>query len=210
MAFSRKIYVIDKSLILTTNREDYLSQNPAAENYMVFEAATADTFSKAFRQLEKPGRNGVIIEDASADALLAQLDAMFEPIDAGGGLVRNEHNELLMIFRKGKWDLPKGKLDEGEDIASCSIREVQEETGLVKIELGEKICDTYHIYEQNKQQILKQTAWYNMTASSYEKLTPQKAENILEACWIGKEDLAGYLSKSYEAVREVFRMAGFA
>ncbi len=185
-----------------------MSQHPAAEDYMVFEAATADTFSKAFKQLEKPGRNGVIIEDASPDALIQQLDAMFEPIDAGGGLVCNEHSEFLMIFRKGKWDLPKGKLDAGEDIAACSIREVQEETGLVKIDLGEKICDTYHIYEQSKQQILKRTAWYRMNGSSLDKLTPQKEENILEARWIRKEDLAPYLSKSYEAVREVFRQAG--
>ena len=122
----------------------------------------------------------------------------------------NENNEYLMIFRKGKWDLPKGKLDEGEDIAACSVREVQEETGLVTIDLGENICDTFHIYEQNSQQILKRTAWFRMSASSSEKLTPQKEENILEARWIKAGDLAPYLSKSYEAVREVFRAAGVA
>jgi 8-oxo-dGTP pyrophosphatase MutT (NUDIX family) len=60
-------------------------------------------------------------------------------IVAAGGLVFNENKELLMIYRRSKWDLPKGKLDEGETIEECAIREVEEETGVQQIILGKLI-----------------------------------------------------------------------
>ena len=67
-------------------------------------------------------------------------------IVAAGGLVWNEKNELLMIFRQGKWDLPKGKLDDGETIEECAVREVVEETGLKEVKLGGFIGITQHEY----------------------------------------------------------------
>ena len=129
-------------------------------------------------------------------------------IVAAGGLVWNEKNELLMIFRQEKWDLPKGKLDAGEDIEQCALREVSEETGLQNPVLGDKICDTYHIYTQKNEQYLKRTAWYKMRGSSIDKLKPQKEENILEARWVAEKDIAPLAAMSYEAVRAVLRMAG--
>jgi ADP-ribose pyrophosphatase YjhB (NUDIX family) len=48
---------------------------------------------------------------------------------AAGGLVENEHGEILLIYRKKHWDLPKGKLDAGETLEECAVREVEEETG---------------------------------------------------------------------------------
>jgi 8-oxo-dGTP pyrophosphatase MutT (NUDIX family) len=113
-----------------------------------------------------------------------------------------------LIFRRGKWDLPKGKLDAGEQIDECALREVKEETGLVHLELGDKICDTYHIYEQKGQQYLKRTAWYKMSGTSADKLMPQKEENILEARWVSEKDLAPLMAKTYEAIREVLRLSG--
>jgi len=51
-----------------------------------------------------------------------------------------------MIFRRGKWDLPKGKLDKGETLEQCAVREVREETGLKKIKLQSPLMTTYHTY----------------------------------------------------------------
>ncbi|MBM3413275.1 MAG: NUDIX hydrolase, partial [Bacteroidetes bacterium] len=44
---------------------------------------------------------------------------MSKKILAGGGVVVNENNQVLFIFRRKKWDLPKGKLDPEENIKSC-------------------------------------------------------------------------------------------
>ena len=207
MNFVQKIYYNDKPLVITTDGEGYILSNPVAEEYEFFSGATLRSYTQALRYMEKLGTRGAIVEDISEAALLEQLHAMYMLLDAAGGVAYNEQNEILMIFRRGKWDLPKGKLDAGENIEQCALREVSEETGLVNLELGEKICDTYHIYEQKNQQFLKRTAWYRMKGTSADKLKPQKEENILEAKWVREQDLAPYAAKSYEAIREVLKMA---
>ncbi len=209
MSFSRNIYYNDKQLILSTDKEEYINDHPDAGQYVFFSGATPNSFNQAIQQLERPGVNGVIIEDATADSLLAQLDAMYHTIDAGGGLVYNERGEILMIFRRGKWDLPKGKLDDGENIASCALREVMEETGLVQVSLGEKIGETYHIYTQKGEHILKRSTWYKMQGTSADKLKPQKEEDILDARWVGKNDLPPIAARSYALVREILAKAGY-
>ncbi|MES2704240.1 MAG: NUDIX domain-containing protein [Bacteroidota bacterium] len=208
MNFTQKVYYNDKPIVLTTDAEGYISSNAGAEHYQLFSGAVLKNFTQAVQQLDKPGMKGVIIEDATEEALREQLHIMYQPIDAGGGLVYNEQNEVLLIYRRGKWDLPKGKLDEGEQIDACALREVTEETGLDDISLGDKVCDTYHIYSQNGEELLKHTVWYKMSGSASQKLKPQKEENIMEARWVKEQDLAPLMAKSYEAIREVMRAAG--
>ncbi len=208
MNFSQKIYYNDKPLILTTDMEAYMESNPVAEMYQFFTGATLKSFNQAFQFMDRPGNVGAIIEDISYQALLDQLHAMYTPIMAGGGLVYNEGGELLMIYRRGKWDLPKGKLDEGENIAECALREVSEETGLTQLRLGNKLGDSFHIYTQDGIQFLKQTVWYIMYGSSTDQLKPQKEENIMEARWVPEKELGSLASRTYEAIREVLKAAG--
>lgn len=150
MYFEQKIYYNNKPLILTNDTREYKSHNPIASGYMGFTGAFPRNFRLAFQHLDKIGSLGVIIEDISPASLQKELHALYEPIEAGGGVVENEEGDILMIYRRGKWDLPKGKRDDGEDIAACALREVAEETGLQQLQLGEKICDTFHIYSQKK------------------------------------------------------------
>ncbi|HRO42985.1 MAG TPA: NUDIX domain-containing protein [Flavipsychrobacter sp.] len=208
MFFAQKIYYNNKPLILTNDRQSYIREHSIAEGYLAFTGAFPRNYRLAFENLSKLTTLGAIIEDISEKALQDELYAMYEPVDAGGGVVLNENGQVLMIFRRGKWDLPKGKRDDDEEISYCALREVSEETGLQKLTLGEKICDTYHVYSQNRQNLLKCTAWYKMTGTSKEKLVPQKEENILEAKWIEESELAPIVFKSYEAIREVLREAG--
>ncbi len=208
MFFGQKVYFNNKPLILTNDRENFLREQPLAAGYLSFTGAFPRHYRLAFDHLMKPASLGALIEDVSPRALIEELHAFYEPVDAGGGVVLNENGDVLMIYRRGKWDLPKGKRDDGEDIAVCAVREVSEETGLSHITLGDKICDTYHVYSQNGQSLLKRTAWYKMTASSSESLSPQAEENILEARWIPVKDLAPIVFKSYEAIREVLSNTG--
>jgi ADP-ribose pyrophosphatase YjhB (NUDIX family) len=208
MIFSQKIYYNDKPLILVTDMEAYLDANPVAEMYQFFSGASLKSFSQALQLLDRPGSMGAIIEDVSEKALEEQLTAMYQPIMAGGGLVFNEDHALLMIFRRGKWDLPKGKLDEGEDIADCALREVSEETGLQTLSLDGKLCDSYHIYHQDGVSYLKHTVWYRMNGTAADKLLPQKEENILEAKWVNEREIGPLAARTYEAVRDVLKIAG--
>lgn len=208
MYFAQKIYYNNKPLIITNSSDAFLKDHPVATGYLPFQGAFPRHYRLAFEHLDKPGTLGSIIEDLSVESLWEQLHRLYEPIDAGGGVVHNGEGGVLMIYRRGKWDLPKGKKDDGEDIATCALREVQEETGLQQVKLGRKICDTYHVYSQHRQNLLKRTAWYHMHTTTAEKLVPQKEENITEARWIVEQEMAPVVFKSYEAIKEVLTAAG--
>lgn len=126
-------------------------------------------------------------------------------IIAAGGLVFNDKNELLMIFRRGKWDLPKGKLDEGETIEACAVREVQEETGLTKIELQDTVGITYHEYfdKYSKKDVIKETHWFKMYAHGDQPLIPQTEEDIEEIEWVNTNQISEKLQKSYINIAEI-------
>ncbi len=122
---------------------------------------------------------------------------MEKVIMAAGGVVENEKGEILLIYRKKHWDLPKGKLDEGESIEDCAVREVEEETGLKQVLLGDLIDTTTHQYEENGEQIIKKTIWYKMKASSLDKLTPQTEEQIEDIRWVKPDELQSYTENTY-------------
>ena len=126
-------------------------------------------------------------------------------IKAAGGLVENSEGKYLFIFRRGKWDLPKGKVDEGEKVRTAAVREVEEECGIrVDTVLG-KICDTWHIYKQDGRLILKKTYWYKMELSSNQELIPQLEEDITEARWLGKDEFPLVRQNTFPLILDVIR-----
>jgi hypothetical protein len=124
-------------------------------------------------------------------------------VEAAGGLVFNEKNELLMIFRRGYWDLPKGKVDEGETLEQCAVREVMEETGLQNIKLGAFLTTTYHTYTQKDQTILKPSHWYKMQNWGNEILIPQTEEDITAIKFVSKEIAYTLLEEMYPTIKNV-------
>ena len=131
-------------------------------------------------------------------------------IIAGGGLVLNDEGKLLMIFRRGKWDLPKGKQDEGENLETCALREVAEETGLHNVTLEHKITETLHFYTYKEKKILKHTYWYKMKFTGTELTIPQIEEDIVDIQWVKPEHLGKYLKFSYQNIADVFEKEGYA
>jgi 8-oxo-dGTP pyrophosphatase MutT (NUDIX family) len=126
---------------------------------------------------------------------------------AGGGLVENERGEILFMFRKGKWDLPKGKLDPGESLEACALREVEEETGVGRLELKHFLLVTEHEYVESGLHILKETHWYLMKADSHQELMPQTEEDITELRWIGPTDFNIVQRNTYPAILDVMKAA---
>ncbi len=207
MHFVQKIYINDKPLILTNSVDKYIAQDSLGKGFELFVGAFHRNFRMAKKQLERPFTRGVIIEDIDVDIIQKEVRNYFKPISAGGGVVCNADGDVLMIFRRGKWDLPKGKLDHGESIEDCAIREVQEETGLNAVALGSKIIDTFHIYSENKKEIIKTTVWFKMSVQGIPELTPQAEENIAEAKWIPVAKLNDYLKFSYQGIKDVLAQA---
>jgi 8-oxo-dGTP pyrophosphatase MutT (NUDIX family) len=130
---------------------------------------------------------------------------MLTPIIAAGGIVVNPNKEILWIFRRGFWDLPKGKLDPNETIEACALREVMEETGVSNLVLGDLIMTTTHRYHDIyfNSEVEKTTYWYKMTTDQLQDGIPQTEEDIEAIAWVKKEDIAPYLAKTYETIKQV-------
>lgn len=124
-------------------------------------------------------------------------------IEAAGGMVFNPQGELLMMLRRGQWDMPKGKLDEGETIEACALREVEEETGISNLRLYEKLQTTYHTYAFQGKTVLKPSHWYKMECTGTEELVPQTEEDITELLWANKVKAAELAKKAFPSIREM-------
>ena len=127
-------------------------------------------------------------------------------ITAAGGLVQNSNGEFLLMYRRGFWDLPKGKLDLGESIPDCAVREVREETGLQSLELGPFICTTTHPYFDTwlNKDVVKHTHWFSMLSLANDTLVPQTEEDIEKIEWVSMEQLPQYFIQTYPTILTVF------
>jgi len=131
----------------------------------------------------------------------------FNPVPAAGGIVFRDEN-LLFIFRNGKWDLPKGKIDAGESAEEAALREVAEECGIKGHHIIKKLPSTFHIYQSPYpdsfgQWILKETHWFEMSYQGNESGTPQINENITKIKWFAKNELEEVLANTYENLKSV-------
>ena len=134
------------------------------------------------------------------------LISEYKVIEAAGGLVIDAKNNILMIFRNDKWDLPKGKLEIDESIEYCAIREVMEECGIDGLQIQNKISVTYHTYIQNNEKILKKTHWFLMITQSNNSLTPQIKEGITKVKWCNDEMVYQNLKNSYGIIIDVINL----
>ncbi len=134
-------------------------------------------------------QNNLIFFHQDKEFLFSTFLNLFPVIEAAGGIVKNKSDEILFIFRRGKWDLPKGKRDEGETITECALREVQEECGLQTIRMNREIIPTYHLYYLKQNLVLKKTVWFEMFLIGDETPLPQAEEDITDIKWFNKNNL---------------------
>jgi len=173
---------------------------------VLFRSSTA-AINSLLHEIEKKQFHAGIILNENFQKLKKEFFKHFKLVKAGGGLVKNKEGEVLLIFRRGKWDLPKGKLDDNESIVECALREVKEETGLTQIKAGKEIDTTYHTYVEFGKHILKESHWYLMLSKSKEILVPQAEEDIKDIRWVKKQDLKNYLDNTYPTIVDVLKNA---
>jgi ADP-ribose pyrophosphatase YjhB (NUDIX family) len=132
------------------------------------------------------------------------LKGHFRIEEAGGGKVYNSNDDVLFIFRWGKWDLPKGKREPGEDLSVCALREVQEECGLKVVRLIAPLQQTYHVFRRNGAFTLKITHWFLMHTDAEEKPEPQVKEGIEKAVFLDRNSQIEALQNTYSNIRLLF------
>ncbi len=153
------------------------------------------------------------LKSSNFKELTSYFFSEYQVVIACGGIVVNEYNELLLIQRRGYWDLPKGKLEKGEKKKICAIREVEEECGISKLKIKSKLkLDynqkniTYHTYRFKSKPTIKPSYWYLMETKK-QPLIPQTEEDITKAKWVKLKDIPNYYSASYPAIVDVLRSA---
>lgn len=139
--------------------------------------------------------------------LLENFKKHFIEIPAAGGIVKKGEN-LLFIFRNGRWDLPKGKIDPGETPQVAAIREVQEECGITLLQIKRELPSTFHIYQTpftdpSGLWVLKETSWFEMEYSGFKEPLAKEDEGITEVNWIKKANLANILPLTWPSLRPV-------
>ncbi len=196
-----KIY-INKTLITL---KDALPQRPPKTGELIARYAGQVKHLHNFVDLaEKGGKyTRITLYHEDFKKLRKDFKGLFTIIEAGGGLVVNELNEILFIFRRGHWDLPKGKLEKDEKKKDAALREVEEETGIRNLELGKKICVTNHVYKNKSgKRLIKKSYWYHMTAPKMD-LIPQLEEDITDAQWMTMEKYNSRERIAYSSITKV-------
>jgi 8-oxo-dGTP pyrophosphatase MutT (NUDIX family) len=196
-----KIY-INKTLITL---KDTLPQRPPKTGELIARYAGKVKHLHNFVDLaEKGGKyTRITLYHEDYEKLRKDFKGLFTIIEAGGGLVTNEFNEILFIFRRGHWDLPKGKLEKYETKKDAALREVEEETGIRNLVLGKKICITNHVYKNKSgKRHIKKSYWYHMTAPKMD-LIPQIEEDITEAKWMTMESFNSRERLVYSSIIKV-------
>ena len=135
-----------------------------------------------------------------------EFKACFKVIEAGGGVVLNDHGEFLVIYRNGTWDLPKGKLEKGEDFATAAMREVEEETGLHGLKMLDPLSSTYHTYNLKGKRILKKTKWFVMQYSGSAEPVLQAEEGISDYRWAKAGNTGFIRENTFASILDVLYM----
>ena len=190
-----KVFVNDKPIILTTE----VSKETDFKNYLLKTVKIA----KVIRELNKSSIKEVRLIGKKEDKLLKKFSKKLPNVVAGGGKVINDKGEILFIFRNGKWDLPKGKIDGKETIEAAALREVEEETGVKKLKITKPLETTYHIFKRNGRHRLKITYWFEMYSNYKGKLVPEEIEGITKVEWLNPEQAQKALENSYANIKEL-------
>ena len=135
--------------------------------------------------------------------LISTFAKKIKIVTAGGGVVTNKKDEILFIYRRNKWDLPKGGVEKKELIIEAAQREVKEETGLADLIVISKIGETYHIFKKGKNFRLKRTYWFKMKSDYQGELFPQEEEGIISAEWINKKRIPEIFKNAYENIKKI-------
>jgi 8-oxo-dGTP pyrophosphatase MutT (NUDIX family) len=199
-----KIYINDKPILLT-NAEFGKKQQGDERNLVVLFRHRKSLFQYVDSLEKNNSFDSIIIFTKDIEVLKNDFFSMYKIVPAAGGVIYNDKEEVLMIYRRGFWDLPKGKFEEGEIIPETAVREVQEEVGLNDVEIIKELPTTYHTYRNRKdKRCMKPTYWFTMkTAETEVKL--QTEEDIEASMWIKPADFINSDKVAYGSINDVLK-----
>jgi ADP-ribose pyrophosphatase YjhB (NUDIX family) len=198
-----KIYFDDKPIYLCNELSEELKEILHHPDAVFIDEFSTPAINSLLHEIKKEDFHAGVILSDDLEALRKSFFKHFTAIEAAGGIVQNDKKELLFIYRLEKWDLPKGKVEENEQIEVAAAREIEEETGLKDMVLKKKIGETYHTYNAYGKHYLKTTHWFYFTSDSHQKLQPQLEENITLIKWIKTKDIKTPMENTYASIKDI-------
>jgi 8-oxo-dGTP pyrophosphatase MutT (NUDIX family) len=199
MALEYKIFYNDRVVILT----DKITKSFEKNEGLFYKYQKKEELSELLNAFAHFTHHHILyVLHQDTDELLDIVKGGFTIVEAAGGVVKRKDGKLLAIFRRGKWDLPKGKVEKGEFYKQTALREVQEECGLTNIEIGKRLTDTYHTYSENGKNILKRTIWYEMLLNGNEEPVPQQEEGITGVMWFDYQSVSEIMKNTFESLKD--------
>jgi 8-oxo-dGTP pyrophosphatase MutT (NUDIX family) len=205
MAQMYKVFFNDRIVFLT----DQISEAKIDHQNLVYPYKNTRTFKDILNHFStNPDILSLTFTHHDVEELFSIFSSQFLFIEAAGGVVKNNHSEILVIFRYNKWDLPKGKIDKKESPEKAAIREIHEECGITGHKVVRSLTETFHTYTEKHKPILKKTYWFEFFYDGKEELKPQAKESILKALWSKPKELNFLFESTYESIKEVLKKAG--
>jgi 8-oxo-dGTP pyrophosphatase MutT (NUDIX family) len=198
-----KIYFGDKPVYLCDDINKELNEILHHPDAVFIDEISNAAIKSLLHEIVKEEFHAGVLWHSDLEKLKKAFFKNFTHIEAAGGIVQNDKKELLFIFRLGKWDLPKGKVEKGEDIATTAVREVGEETGVTNLTLKKKVGETYHTYNAFGKHFIKTTHWFYLTCPSKQTVKPQTEEDITDIKWVKLKDIKEPLENTYPSVKDI-------
>ena len=201
-----KIFLNDREIVISSQATEYSDNTEIVSA----EGFTIDNIKYWFSEFHQKSNHAVLFHPNPEELMTNSFIPAFRLIQAGGGVVvRN--SKLLFIFRNEKWDLPKGKIDDGETPEQAAIREVAEECGITGHLIVSQLPPTFHIYQSPYKNdfgkwILKKTFWFEMSYAGVENGTPETGENITKIGWFEKNELREILKNTYKNLEQIIQI----
>ena len=196
-----KVFVNQKTIYLT---QDISNLKLEVEDILAHPHTKASMVSEYQRFINNPfALKLFLFKPNNPKQLYRDFLSMFITVEAAGGLVVNSTGQFLFIFRYGKWDLPKGKIESYEIKEDAAVREVEEETTIGNLTIVNPLIRTRHLYDEKGHHCLKHTWWYFMRTTDNHLPVPQTEEGITDARWIERDKLKEIMSNTYPSIVEV-------
>ncbi len=200
-----KVFFNDRTVFFTDDFQECLKRNSG----LFYKFGNNEAFRElmdAFYDLKEVAE--FYLFHQHLDVLWKEFTSSFRLIEAAGGVVKNQDDKVLVMKRRGRWDLPKGKVDEGESFEQTALREVKEECGIKDLTNGKKITETYHTYKIGDEKVLKRTTWFEMQYHGDDAATPEAEEDITEIKWLKPSEMEFVYENTYASIIDVLIEAG--
>lgn len=193
-----KVFINNKTITFSKNLNNKLFDSENTEiHYFINKKYLINSINSFLNDAESDNLH--IYSPKSDSIAFKNFSDDYKIVKAAGGIVQR-NNKYLLIFRNGKWDLPKGKQSKGESIKDTALREIEEETKIDKLQIIKKLPDTYHTYLNGNIKILKKCYWFSLKTDSNLTPVPQLEEDITDVKWLSKPEIINLINNTYPSI----------